>query len=143
MRILIDTNVMLDYLAERPGYHDAADAIMEMCRTGEVKGFVAAHSITNAYYVLRKFYTEAEWRTLLLKYLKLATIVGIDENKIKSSIIRDQFDDLEDCLQDEYAVECDAKYIVTRNMDDFRDGAVKAISPNDFLETIMNRSTVD
>ena len=57
-KILIDTNVLIDYLLERKPFFEDAKAIILSCVDGKVKGCIAAHSIPNIFYILRKDYRE-------------------------------------------------------------------------------------
>ncbi|MBO6133796.1 MAG: PIN domain-containing protein [Lachnospiraceae bacterium] len=136
MKILIDTNVMLDFLTERESFFDGADKIMQMCKKKEVTGFIAAHSVMNAFYILRKDFSVKDRREMLRDYMKLATVVGIDGISIDRALQREDFSDVEDCLQDECAYACGADYIVTRNITDYEKSKVKAITPEEFLEII-------
>ena len=135
MKVFVDTNVMLDYISKRSARYDDARAIMESFRSGRNKGYIAAHSVTDVFYVLRKEYSDEERRTLLALYLDLVDVVRTDRDKIISALERKDFHDFEDCLQDECAFACDADYIVTRNVKDFEQSKVKAITPADFIET--------
>jgi len=49
-------------------------------------------------------------------------------------IIKKNFPDFEDCLQDECAAQNHADYIITRNTDDFSNSNIPAITPSDFLK---------
>ena len=63
-------------------------------------------------------------------------IVGIDKIKIFSALQNEAFDDFEDCLQEECALEIGADYIITRNPLDFVNSRTAVIEPKDFLELI-------
>ena len=54
MKILIDTNVLIDYLIAREPYIESAKKIMRLCADKKVQGFMAAHSIPNIFFILRK-----------------------------------------------------------------------------------------
>jgi predicted nucleic acid-binding protein len=54
MRILIDTNVVLDFLQEREPFVEDAAKLFEKIDAGEKSGFIAATTITNIYYIVRK-----------------------------------------------------------------------------------------
>ncbi|MFQ9088133.1 MAG: type II toxin-antitoxin system VapC family toxin [Roseburia sp.] len=54
MVILVDTNIIIDALANREPYADDAKRIMEKCAAREITGILAAHSIPNLFYILRK-----------------------------------------------------------------------------------------
>ncbi len=53
MRVLIDTNVVLDFLQEREPFAENAAKLFERVDTGEIEGFIAATTITNIYYIVR------------------------------------------------------------------------------------------
>ena len=53
MVILVDTNIIIDALANREPYADDAKRIMEICAAREITGILAAHSIPNLFYILR------------------------------------------------------------------------------------------
>lgn len=54
MRVLIDTNVVLDFLQEREPFVENAARLFERLDTGEIEGLIAATTITNIYYIIRR-----------------------------------------------------------------------------------------
>ncbi|MBR6200200.1 MAG: PIN domain-containing protein [Spirochaetales bacterium] len=134
MRILIDTNVLLDFLTKRPDFFKDACDVIAFCVNDKIEGFIAAHSVVNAFYLMRKDYLHSERRKIILNVLKCLSIVDIDEEKIISSLENEEFTDFEDCLQDECAEEIRADYIVTRDMNDFTKSKIPAITPSDFVK---------
>ena len=54
MVILVDTNIFVDVIANREPYAECAKRIMEKCARREITGIMAAHSIPNLFYILRK-----------------------------------------------------------------------------------------
>ncbi|MCM1136878.1 MAG: PIN domain-containing protein [Clostridium sp.] len=134
MRILIDTNIMLDVLMGRQPYFDIADRIIKLCAEKKVEGYIAAHSIPNMFYILRKYMSDSERREALKLLCQIVKIEGIDSSKIFLAIENGKFSDLEDCLQEECAVAISADYIVTRNIKDFEFSRVPAILPDIFLQ---------
>ena len=133
MKILVDTNVLMDYIANRVPYAEQADKIMDLCIDKEMDGYIAAHTITNLFYILRRELSVAERRATLTDICHVFTVVGIDSAKLLSALGNESFNDLEDCLQSECADEFDVEYIVTRNTGDFKNSKIKAIEPIDFL----------
>lgn len=136
MNVLIDTNVMIDYTLIRQPFFDSAKKILTLCDNKSLNGFVAAHSITNAFYILRKDYSVDERRAILKEFCEMLTVVGITEEIILSSLENLDFTDFEDCLQTDCAKSCGAKYIVTRNIKDYEKSSVPAILPEDFLKVL-------
>lgn len=133
MRVLIDTNVLLDVLMGRQPYYDISDKILKMCADKKIEGYIAAHSIPNMYYVLRKNMPEDSRRKVLLDICQILKIEGIDSVKIRSALQNGDFTDMEDCLQEECAMSVAADYIVTRNIRDYVTSEIPAIMPDEFL----------
>ena len=77
----------------------------------------------------------------MIRLCNLLTVVGIDKAKIISALANDDFTDVEDCLQSECAKEFSADYIVTRNVKDFQNSEIPAISPDEFLKKV-NLTTI-
>ena len=134
MKILIDTNVLIDYLMRRTPYSDDAEKIIILCKNMQVRGCMAAHSVINILYILRKEMTLEEQKKLLLYLSEFIEIVGIDRRKIINVLTDGLFADVEDCLQAECAKDFSADYIVTRNVKDFQNSAIPAVLPDEFLE---------
>lgn len=133
-RILIDTNVLLDYLLEREPFFEDARKVILSCTDGRTKGCLAAHSISNMFFILRKDYTVKERREILLDLCAIFDIEGIDKAKLLSGLANETFSDFEDCLQMECARSYGAEYIVTRNVADYSSSDIKAILPSEYLQ---------
>lgn len=136
MTILVDTNVILDLLLKREPYSIAAQSIITKCAEREVIGYLAAHSIPNLFYILRKNYTQKERRKFIKNLCDIFRISDLNEEKIISAIDNEDFTDFEDCLQEECAVEAMADYIVTRNPEDYKGSRVKVILPDEFVKLL-------
>ena len=133
-RILIDTNVLLDYLLEREPFFEDAKEVILSCIDGKAKGCIAAHSIPNMFFILRKDYNPKERREVLLNLCKIFDVEGIDKAKLISGLANEDFSDFEDCLQMECAKSYEADYIVTRNTSDYATSEVRVITPKEYLE---------
>lgn len=132
-RILIDTNVLLDYLLERePFFEDAKEIVLE-CVEGKTKGCIAAHSISNMFFILRKDYDAKERREILTSLCSIFDVEGIDKSKLLAGLKNEEFSDFEDCLQMECAKAYGADYIITRNVNDYAKSEIKAIEPKTYL----------
>ena len=136
MNMLLDTYVLLDFLTFREPFSDDAFVIMDHCCKKVVNGFIAAHTIMDAIYILRKQIPLDKRRQLMLDFMEFLTVVGIDQDKIIAALENEDFSDVEDCLQDECAKACGADYIVTRNIRDYKNSTVPAIMPDEFLKLV-------
>ena len=136
MIILVDTNVVLDVLMKREPYTEAAQHILTKCANREIVGYLAAHSIPNLFYILRKAYSQKERRKFIKNLCDIFRISDLNAEKIMAAAENEDFSDFEDCLQEECAVEVMADYIVTRNPGDYKTSRIKVIEPGEFVELL-------
>ena len=133
MRILIDTNDLIDYISYREPHAYNAKGVLTLCREKKIFACLAAQSIPDIFYNLRRDFSLSELKTILLSICHVLYIVGIDAYKIFAALEDGSFSDFEDCLQMECAIEYHADYIVTRNCADFSSSTIPAIEPTAFL----------
>lgn len=136
MLVLFDTNIILDVLEKRQPFFTASKSVLECCISNKVNGYIALHSISNIFYILRKRYSATDRKLLLLHILDLLQIADAGHESVRAALQRDDFSDFEDCLQDECAKQIHADYIVTRNINDFSTSKIPAIVPEDLLKII-------
>jgi len=136
MVLLIETNVILDYLINREPFAQEARELFYYCVEKEIKGYIAAHCITNIFYILRKQFSSTERRMMLMGICEIFSVIDVDKTKLFHALVNDKFDDLEDCIQAECAKSVYADYIITRNIKDFVYSPIPAIFPNDFLKKL-------
>ncbi|MCI7396763.1 MAG: PIN domain-containing protein [Spirochaetia bacterium] len=134
--VLIDTNIFIDVLQDRIPFTDNSQAVIGLVTQKKIKGAVAAHSITNLWYILRKTHSDEERRNYLLSLFEIFDVVSIDKNRLVAALENSNFKDFEDCLQDECACAINADYIITRDAKDFESSMVKALTPEEFLENL-------
>lgn len=109
---------------------------MTKCAHREIPGYLAAHSIPNIFYVLRKEYSQEERRKFIKNLCEIFCISDLNAEKIISAIDNGQFSDFGDCLQEECAVAETVDYIVTRNLSDFKQSRVQVIEPEEFVRLL-------
>lgn len=133
MVVLIDTNVIIDFLAVREPFYDSAVQIIKKCASGEVDGYIAFHSLPNLWYIFRKV-PEAQRRSWLMRICKILKVTSASQKSVLRAIQMSNFSDFEDCLQDRCAEEVSASYIITRNTADFKNSIISAIEPEEWLK---------
>lgn len=132
MVVVIDANVIIDFLTSREPYFSSASKIIEKCIYGDIEGYVAFHSISNMWYILRKI-PEDQRRKWLESICTCLKVVGASHDGVVKAIRMREFKDFEDCLQDRCAEEINAEYIVTRNVSDYAASKIPAIEPQELL----------
>ena len=134
MDIVIDTNVILNYITERDDpFKEASKKIMELCAKEKINGYIAFHSLSIIWYILRKK-SDNEKRFWLKNICEILIVVGATHEQVLEAIDQVNFTDFEDCLQDKCAQNIQANYIVTCNINDFKNACTKVINPNEFIK---------
>lgn len=142
MRILTDTNILIDIVLKLELFFAYVSAVLNACIDEIVEGAIAAHSVTNLMYILRKNFSLQECHQIILGFCRIVEIESVNKNKLFSALNDENFSDFEDCLQCECAETFKADYIVTRNLKDFKNSRVPAISPNEFLKIIFENKDI-
>lgn len=131
--ILVDTNVILNYLTNREDpYLTQSVEIVRRCATGECRGYIAFHTLPTLWYVLRKRSEEVR-RQSLKAICEIFTVVAASQVDILEAIQDELFLDFEDCLQEKCAKCAEVDYIITCNVKDFEHAEIPAVTPEDFL----------
>jgi predicted nucleic acid-binding protein len=133
---LIDSDVLIDFLSDREPFTKNAKEIVQKIEEKIINAFLAPHSITNIYYILRKQYSASERKQGLLDLCQSISVVEIGHEMIINALSNTEFNDFEDCLQAECAGKINADYIVTRNIADYTHSKVPAILPENLLKKL-------
>jgi predicted nucleic acid-binding protein len=137
LTVLIGTDVLIDFLTDRGALTKTAKEIIKITQENKINAFLAAHSVTNIFYILRKIYSISERKQRLLNLCRFISIVEIGHTLLFKALLNSDFNDMEDCLQAECAIAINADYIVTRNIKDYTHSAIPAILPKNLLKIIQ------
>ena len=136
MRILIDTNVVLDFLGARENF-ESAEKIWKLCAAGRIEGFVSASAITDIFFILQKLIDREMVYSTLEMFLSAINIGDVTTREILEAL-KKRNKDFEDTVQSECAISYSADYIITRDVKGFINSTVKAISPDAFLSILQS-----
>lgn len=132
MRIFLDTNVLLDVYLNRPRAAESARVIVA-CGESWNEGFVAVHTLSNAFYLIERQRTRQEAWDFIRDGVAWAAVAEIEN----ADVVRTRamgMKDFEDALQIVAAESCRANVIVTRNITDFAGKTpLLVVLPEDFV----------
>ncbi|MDR3221538.1 MAG: PIN domain-containing protein [Candidatus Accumulibacter sp.] len=137
-KVLIDTNVVLDYLLDRQPFVEAASELFARIEAEEIVGALAATTVTTIHYFLRKAVGASmalDYVGALLERFDVAAVDGAVLHKARSS----GFSDYEDAVLHAAALHSACQAIVTRNGADFRKAKLPAYAPEEFLAVLQTR----
>jgi predicted nucleic acid-binding protein len=128
MRVLIDTNVVLDFLQERKPFVENAARLFEQIDAGEIEGVITATTINNIYYILRKSAGDRVAQDAIAQILTDLTIASVNRDVLERAIAL-QFADFEDAVQYICGVIHFVDAIVTRDRSGFANATIPVVLP--------------
>ena len=134
MKILVDTNVIIDALTSREPWNESAEKIFIMAANHTVDMYITASAATNIYYLVRKYLHNTETaKQIMGKLYSLTGILEVTGNDCLEALAS-PIKDYEDAVVEKVASRKDMHYIVTRNIKDYQAGNTKIILPDDFVK---------
>jgi len=135
MKLLIDGNIILDVLQKRVPYYENSAIIWKMCETDLVEGCVSALTFANLVYVMRKGLDAEMINEVLEKLSLIFTFEALNPSDLSAAADM-RWEDFEDAIQAVTAKRIHADHIITRNVKDFKNSEVPAITPAEFLSRL-------
>ena len=135
--IFIDTNVIIDLLADRQPFSDYAAMIFQLAKDGKIGVHVSAISFNNTYYILRKVTSH---KNVLKLLSEIEEYVGIQETNrtIIKKAMQSDFKDFEDAIQYFSAVQIgNIDIITTRDLKDFKKSELPVLSPETTVKLLL------
>jgi predicted nucleic acid-binding protein len=136
MKVLIDTNIVLDVLLNRQPYCQDAAKIIVLSEKEIIESYVSASAITDIYYITQKEYKNKQITIdLIKKILEVISVATITGNNIYQALDLG-WNDFEDSVQYVVGESIATDYIVTRNVNDFDNSTIKIVTPEQFLNIL-------
>lgn len=135
-RVLFDSDVLLDVLAQRQPFVAASAQALNTATQPHVQGYVSGHAVTNIFYILRRQVGGETARELLSRLLQHLQVASVTDTVIRAAL-QNSITDFEDAVTSEAASAAGVEVIVTRNTPDFAASAIPAVSPEDFLAMLL------
>ena len=136
MTVLVDTNVVLDYLLHRKDYHNAADVFV-LAEKALITGYISASAITDIYFLSKGTLGKKPAKEALKDLLHVFRPATVTDGHIFQALDLD-WDDFEDSVQFTVGEGLSADYIITRNTQDFTSSHIPAVTPEAFMRIIVD-----
>jgi predicted nucleic acid-binding protein len=132
VNVFFDTNVLMDVLLQRGPFVAHSRKVWFLAERRKVSGLVSALSFPNVYYVGRKALGADKASSAMALLRDVFAAVPLDE-QILNQATDAGFSDFEDAIQYFSALRADAEFLLTRNVEHFPKGGLRALSPEEFL----------
>jgi predicted nucleic acid-binding protein len=134
MKLLLDTNIVVDTISRRAGYEDSLN-VLRYCEVKKAEGFVSTATVLDVMYILRKHVSPEDVKEAVQTIIAIVDVVDVKKSDIVGAF-NSEMTDYEDAVQALCAKRNRANYIVTRNFSDFSKSSVPAILPGDVLKLL-------
>lgn len=132
MKLLVDTNIILDILCKREGFFENSLQALEKALTHNMP-MISSSSITDIYYIIRKSLGSDIAKEKLKELISMVKVMDTRESDIEKAL-NCNISDFEDAVVSMIAKRAKCKYILTRNINDFKNSEVPAILPSEFIK---------
>lgn len=132
MKVVLDTNVVLDLLLDRAPHADAAAQVFSQIESGLLVACVCATTITTVHYVAEKTVGDAAAREHLTQLLHLVEVAPVTRPVVEHALVSPMAD-FEDAVLAHAAAMSGAEAVITRNGRDFHGGPLRVYSPAQWL----------
>ena len=134
-KLLIDTDVILDFFFDRQPFSEYAAKVFSLCELKQIQGYITPVICSNVYYLLRQTAKHEKVIEKLGQLLTITDVLLMDKNIIVQAL-RSNFKDFEDALQNFAAEKTgDIDAILTRNTKDFKNSELGVMTPENYLKT--------
>ena len=141
MKLLIDTNVVLDVLLRREPFSKTAAEVLNLTQRDDVREYVSASAITDIYYIANKQMKDRDAvRDLLKRLLMVVSVAAVSKREIQNALNL-AWGDFEDSVQYSVALLNEMDGIVTRNPSDYQEANMRIWLPEQALELFANEGS--
>jgi predicted nucleic acid-binding protein len=140
LKILFDTNIVLDVLMDRLPYSDDAVELFSKVEDGSVIGYLCGTTITTVFYLAAKAVGTARAQEEIRKLLSLFEVAPVNRLVLESALVLD-FNDFEDAVIHEAACHIGADAIVTRNQKDFKKSRMPVYTSEEMAKILTPQSS--
>jgi predicted nucleic acid-binding protein len=135
-KLLIDTNIVIDLLAKREPFYNSAAQIFSLADKRKLELSISSLTFANTNYVLSRLKSAQEPREILRRFRILVKVLSLNDKIIDLALNDNDFNDFEDGLQYYSAIENDQDYIITRDLQGFKESKIPVMTAEEFLVTI-------
>jgi predicted nucleic acid-binding protein len=135
MKILFDTNIIIDVFLDRKPFSEHASYLMSKVERSEITGFLCVSTVTIIHYLLSKYLDKEKAIESINSLMALFEVASVNRLVIENAL-QSKFTDFEDAVLHESARHAGAEYIITRNIKDFKKTKIPAFTPTEFLSML-------
>ena len=137
MKVMLDLNILLDHIQKREPHYQFSSIVISEVLKNKVEGIIPAHALTTLYYLISKYTNKERANERIDWLLEKFDFVGGDKSLFKRARNL-QIEDFEDAVVASLAEDLHCDHIISRNVPDFENFPIPAITPEEFARTYVN-----
>lgn len=135
MKILFDTNILLDVFLKREPFFEPSVQAVALAEQGGVEGWICSTTVTTIYYLLAKALSSDEAKKHTHNVLKICNVANVNRVVLEDALTSN-FIDYEDAVLYQSAIHANLSGILTRNKKDFQESELPVYNPGQFLNAL-------
>ncbi|MBE7175922.1 MAG: PIN domain-containing protein [Mucilaginibacter polytrichastri] len=131
--IFIDSDIILDTALRRVPFAHFADELFNQAK--EINLGTSAHCLLNVYYLGRRSFGSTATRGMIGNLIQQVRVFPVDESHLSTALVS-RISDFEDAVQHAVAVANNCRYLITRNLSDYKHAELPVLTAEQFLNTL-------
>jgi len=141
MRILFDTNIVLDLLFDREQYSEITAELFTLVESETIEGYISVHSLTDIYVLSKETVGNNNAENQLKNLIKIFNVAAVNGSALEAAL-ESKLDNFHDALVYEISLQIGAQGIVTRSVTEFRRTRLPVYTPEELVKLISTRTSM-
>jgi predicted nucleic acid-binding protein len=137
-KILIDTNVVIDLLAQREPFYKSTSRLFTLASKKHITAYVSSLALVTTHFIVSRELSESETRKVIRKFKSIANVLDLKDTYLNQALDSD-FKDFEDAIQYHTALSNNLDAIITRNKRDFKKSHIPVYTTEEYLELYFKK----
>jgi predicted nucleic acid-binding protein len=137
-KVLIDTNVVIDLLAQREPFFNSTSRLFTLASKKLISAYVSSLTLVTTHFIVSRELSESDTRKVIRKFKTIATVLDLKDSHINLALDSD-FKDFEDAIQYHTALANNLDAIITRNKRDYKKSRIPVYTTEEYLELYFKK----
>lgn len=134
-KVFVDSDIVLDLLSARQPHYKFAAELFSLADQNSIKVYISSLTFANVNYILSKQLSPGQARKMLLTFKTIVNVLAVNDKIIELALLS-KFQDFEDAIQYNTAIENSITTLLTRNLKDYKKADITILTAQQYLKAI-------
>ncbi len=134
-KVFVDSDIVLDLLSARQPHYKFAAELFSLADQNSIKVYISSLTFANVNYILSKQLSPGQARKMLLTFKTIVNVLAVNDKIIELALLSN-FQDFEDAIQYNTAIENSITTLLTRNLKDYKKAEITILTAQQYLKAI-------